>query len=581
MFTGLSAAWAQYAIATLALTSFIQGIEAKQLAPLPSLKSGTTANEKLLHVPFKAKRSSRHPNKRSPDHHLKKRADEEGTLQVDLDNYLTYYNIEFGLGTPSQQFNLLIDTGSSDLWVIDESNSYCTDDAREISEGTGINCTISGVFDQSESSTYSRNSSDFFISYGDSTVAEGDWATDTMTLDDHKITAMSFGLGLTTNSSMGVLGIGYPSNEATAILDSPYAYANLPFRLVQEGIINTPAYSLWLNDANSDEGNILFGAVDHDKYSGDLVSMDIQIGSTRFSEPYAFYVELTDLSQSTNGDSESILPETLLALLDSGTSLSYFPSSIASTIFSNLEASYSSSLGYYVTACDTEGSLDYEFGDAKITVPYSSLMIPITDDSGRSATLRNGDAACAVGIQAAEYSFALLGDTFLRNAYVVYDMGNDKIAMAQAAANVTSSNIEVISDAIPSTPPNHSPGQASSAAFEETTTTRDPLSTNAPDTNTFTTSFDDDESSTTSSRRSRTTSSSDDDDVESTTAAGASATSGFGSDSESSSASSTAAAATSSSGGSTNGATALIQVHPATFALLFCLFSISTVATLL
>lgn len=451
--------WARNALATLAFTSLFAGTQAKILAGLPVIDSP----DKTLHVPFKSKRDSQNPNRRSLDNTFVKRDDKY--LEISLDNYLTYYNIEVGLGTPAQSFNLLIDTGSSDMWVIDESNPYCTTDASEISSGDGINCTKSGVFDTNSSSTFITNSSDFYISYGDNTVAEGDWARDTLDLSGNKIYNMSFGLGTTTNSSIGILGIGYAANEATQSLTNGYTYENLPLRLVSEGIINTPAYSLWLNDINSEDGNVLFGGVDHDKYTGDLVSLDVQIGSSKASQPYSLLVEFTALEYSDSSGDQSLLNSTINALLDSGTSLTYFPTSLADSVLSAFDSSYSSSLGYYVTSCSSSGSLNYTFGDSvTIQVPFSSLLLPITDRRGKSAQLSNGKAACAIGILPSSYKFALLGDTFLRSAYVVFDLKNDKIAMAQAAANVTSSNIEVISDAIPSTPAGHSSSSSNSGS---------------------------------------------------------------------------------------------------------------------
>ena len=67
--------------------------------------------------------------------------------------------------------------------------------------------------------------------------------------------------------------------------------------------------------------------------------------------------------------------------------------------------------------------------------------------------ISNGEPVCAIGILPSSYKFALLGDTFLRNAYVVYDLENDQIALAQANANTTDSNIEAIVSTIPSATP--------------------------------------------------------------------------------------------------------------------------------
>jgi hypothetical protein len=56
---------------------------------------------------------------------------------------------------------------------------------------------------------------------------------------------MTMGLGLTTTIPYGLVGVGYAANEA---ISSSKTYANLPVNMVNEGLINTVAYSLWLND---------------------------------------------------------------------------------------------------------------------------------------------------------------------------------------------------------------------------------------------------------------------------------------------------------------------------------------------
>lgn len=431
--------WLRTSVSALALLSLLPGVESKFLAT-------TDSPDGTLHIGFKSKRASTHPNPRSYDNIIQKRDNEY--LQVPLDNLFSYYNVEVELGTPAQTFNLLIDTGSSDLWVISDTNPYCATTNSQLSDPDYIDCSTSGVFAYSDSSTFIANNSDFFIQYGDGTVAEGDWAMDTLVIQGQTVTNMSFGLGTTTNSSVGILGIGYATNEATLSINPPYMYANLPIRLTQEGVINIPAYSLWLNDITADEGNILFGGVDHDKYTGDLITVPILKSSSTASQPTAFLIAFSGLEYTSDGSSDQLLGSTIEALLDSGTSLSYFPQSVAANILNAFNGSYSSQLGYYIQSCNLEGSLDYDFSGAKISVPFSSLLLPVTSSRG-PARFNNGDPVCAIGIMASNYPFALLGDTFLRSAYVVYDMQNHEIALAQAAINVTDSDIEVISSSIP------------------------------------------------------------------------------------------------------------------------------------
>lgn len=395
---------------------------------------------------FSHKRVDEHPIPGSYDNRLRKRA--EGTLESPLENMFTFYNIEVELGTPGQQFNLLIDTGSSDMWVIDGANPYCATSRDQLSRGR-IDCSDSGTFDQTSSSTFNVNNTDFFIRYGDGTVAEGDWATDTLTIQNQTIENMSFGLGLQSNSSIGVLGIGYDTNEATLALSSPYTYANLPIRLVQENIINTPAYSLWLNDVNADEGSLLFGGVDHAKYSGSLLKVPILKNSKTASKPTSFLIVMSSVKFNSGSSSQEMLDTPYEALLDSGTSLSYFPQKVANNIFQAFDANFEPNVGFYVTTCDMTGSLDYNFSGATITVNFNQLLLPLTNRRGGAVTFNNGKAACAVGILPSNYPFALLGDTFLRSAYVVYDLQNHEIALAQGIFNATDSNVEVITNTIP------------------------------------------------------------------------------------------------------------------------------------
>lgn len=418
-------------------------VSALNLPSARSVEAGT------LQLDFSVVRSSTSLNPRNA--HLLNKRDTDGTLEVVLNNRFTHYNVPVELGTPAQTFNLLVDTGSSDLWVISSDNPYCAKTTAELQNSNYFNCSASGTFDASASSTFSRNNSDFFIQYGDGTVAEGDWGTDTFTISGTTIPNMSFGLGSTTNSTTGILGVGYAANEATVGIKNPYVYRNLPLRLVDSGVINTPAYSLWLNDVNADTGSILFGGVDHAKYNGTLLKVPV-LKSSSSSVYSSFLVALDGLTVTSDGQTGSnILGGAIRALLDSGTSLSYFPESVADELISNqLGGVYSNSLGYYIQSCDLTGSLVFNFSGAVIEVPFSSFLFPVTTATGRQVTSRNGQPVCAIGIQPITSSFALLGDTFLRNAYVVYDLKNNEIALAQAVMNATDSNVEAIKSTIPS-----------------------------------------------------------------------------------------------------------------------------------
>jgi hypothetical protein len=68
-------------------------------------------------------------------------------------------------------------------------------------------------------------------------------------------------------------------------------------------------------------------------------------------------------------------------------------------------------------------------------------VLPLTLADGRTPTYSNGAAACQLGLQAAGDLPVLFGDTFLRSAYAVYDLDNNRIALAQTDFNATGSNV--------------------------------------------------------------------------------------------------------------------------------------------
>jgi flagellar capping protein FliD len=285
-------------------------------------------------------------------------------LQVTLDNQATLYFANVTLGTPAQKLRLAIDTGSSDIWSNTATSQLCTQYLRQ--------CSSSGLYNANSSSSYAYANSAFYIKYADESYAQGDYAQDTLTLGGTIISSVTFGIGYRSTSAQGILGIGYPANEAS-VSTLGKTYANLPQVMVTQKRINSPAYSLWLNDLNANSGSILFGAVDTAKYSGNLQTVPIIKEQGAYRE---FVIALTGVAVS--GQSVLSSSDAIAVLLDSGSSLSYLPTVYAQAIFTIFSATYSTTNGAATVNCNlmnNAATVEFTFSGIKISVPMNELVI--------------------------------------------------------------------------------------------------------------------------------------------------------------------------------------------------------------
>ncbi|KAI3319401.1 acid protease [Xylariaceae sp. AK1471] len=371
---------------------------------------------------------------------LSKRAD--GTVQEVITNERMRggYFASCSVGTPPQDVTLQLDTGSSDIWVPASDASVCQSTAQG-------GCTF-GSFNPDKSSTFEILNEDFNISYVDGSGSAGDYISDTFGIGNVKLPNTTMGLGLDTDIAYGLVGVGYFLNEA-----AQQPYPNLPIVMRDEGYIATNAYSLWLNDLDSSTGSILFGGIDTDKYEGDLTRLNI------YKDPQtgvisSFIVALTSLqaTSSSGNDELSSLEYPIAAVLDSGTTFSYLPQDLAQQVWEEVGAIYYSASnggGVPLVACalrNNKGYFSFGFGGdggAVIKVSMDELVIPIS--TGKAIPLPSGpyagQDACQFGILNTSTDPFLLGDTFLRSAYVVYDLENNEIGIAATDFNATTSNV--------------------------------------------------------------------------------------------------------------------------------------------
>ena len=124
-----------------------------------------------------------------------------------------------GLGTPPQEFKVVLDTGSSNLWV---PSSKCT----------SIACFLHSKYDSSASSTYKVNGSTFEIRYGSGSLS-GFVSGDTLEFAGLNIKNQLFaeateepGLAFAFGRFDGILGMGYDTISVNHITPPFYELIN-------------------------------------------------------------------------------------------------------------------------------------------------------------------------------------------------------------------------------------------------------------------------------------------------------------------------------------------------------------------
>jgi Eukaryotic aspartyl protease len=235
---------------------------------------------------------------------------------------------------------------------------------------------------------------------------------------------MQFGMAVITDTAPGVMGVGFSTLEALTHADPNI----LPFpgvldQMVAQKVIPSRTFSLYLNDIDASTGQVIFGGVDTGKFQGELATFPINTDPTGQGSIYA--ITLTSMSLTMGGTTTSVGSNgtyPISALLDSGTSLMAVSVDMAKDLVEAFGASITSD-SFPLPNCSLQSStgfLNFGFSGFTLAVPISELIVPNTETDG----------GCALGIMVVEEPFdpttgenlVILGDTFLRSAYVVYDL---------------------------------------------------------------------------------------------------------------------------------------------------------------
>ena len=158
-------------------------------------------------------------------------------------------------------------------------------------------------------------------------------------------------------------------------------------------------------------------------------------------------INLSAISLRQNDDSDIWtvpISDDLPAVLNIGSTLTWLPHDVFDMIVDKLD--FILDLGFALIPCEqksSQASLSFRFGNDNgpiITVPLADLVLK------SPSAIHPNNLLCDFGIQRQSDSYAILGDTFLQSAYIVYNWENQEIALAQSALKPNGSDIINITD---------------------------------------------------------------------------------------------------------------------------------------
>lgn len=309
-------------------------------------------------------------------------------------NDYTYFGEVF-LGSRSSKVYMLLDTGADSSWVM---GSECKDPI----------CTSRDTFGGQNSSTFEVSDTKFSVNYGSGSCS-GVLAKDTVNFAGFSF-RMPFGVATMVSKEFdsfeiyGILGLSFSKSKTPSFVDSVVASKSLERNLFGISLSQT-------KDGNN-TGVINFGSPDTSRFSGDLKYYPLSGNKNDWK---------IDLGAAGFGEEQITMNRT--TLFDTGATNIFAPLEITNMIYSNVPGAGSKDNGSnWQVPCDTTVNLVFRFGSDEYTLPPAMWVGPPTTTDGQCwSNLSGTDQTNGEWV---------LGDFFLKNYYVVFDIDKRRIGIA-------------------------------------------------------------------------------------------------------------------------------------------------------
>jgi len=333
---------------------------------------------------------------------------------VDINNSQYVGRIQVGdpkRGTKPQFFDVIFDTGSSNLWI---NSDLCHSEA----------CVIHRRFHPRQSKTYKKLNIEMSVQFGTGNI-DGFLARDTFVLGPLKIQKQAFGqitneVGQVFVSGKfdGILGLSFPSLSAAGynpVFDS----------IIKQKLLSNNMFSFYYTALPKQHSAIILGAPARDLYTGHLQWVDV-------SKPLYWEVNLVDIEY--DGESLGVCRDSpCKAVVDTGTSLLTGPSQDVTKILRKMHINRSC-LGLQNLKPLTYVLSDKN-GEYRFTVEPEFYVLK--SQAKQSFAGAHTPKFCRAGFMALDVPrprgpLWILGDIFMRKYYTVFDRDQHRIGFAPA-----------------------------------------------------------------------------------------------------------------------------------------------------
>merc|ERR1712072_1270463 len=319
------------------------------------------------------------------------------------DNNVIFQNFEnaqyYGpitIGTPPQKFNVIYDTGSSNLWVP--------------SKTAFMPLNFHSKYDSTKSSTYVKNGTSFAIRYGFGSLT-GFVSQDTVTMGSATVKNQLFaeatkepGLAFKVGRFDGIMGMAFDSIAVDGMEPAWYS-----------AVGDAKLFGVYLGGTSGVGGEMTLGGTDSSHYTGDI---------SYFPVSRAKYWQISVDTFSVGNLSK------VEGILDTGTSLLVVPPAVMTSFGQQVGATSIAGGKEWTLDCSkisTLPTLDITIGGKPFPLDGKDYVLQVTSLGQTECLL------CMTGMDLSREGLSLiLGDVFLRKYYAVFDLGNTRVGLATA-----------------------------------------------------------------------------------------------------------------------------------------------------